>query len=347
MDVSIRRHLRFNLQPIRWLALLCALVGSPAYSQSGSTLVGRVVKENTPVPQVEVSLHQVTAQRSGMIARAPSAADGSFSFVLPPSDSAGFNVFFVTVEHQGVRYFGAPVHRGEVPAGYSVAVFDTTSSLPGAVRIARRGVILFPETDGSWSANELIRVVNTARKTLVPAGGAPVWEFPLPEGATEFEVTEGDAANPELQVMGQRALFVGSLTPGPREIFVRYRLPADQPAIELNTLGVTDTFDVFIPEGAAQVTVSGLPDTKVTAVENQRFVQYSGTNLPTNHLIRVAWGGSGPPVDPVVAGLVVAVAILAVGTWLGFRNRDPLQALPQRRGPSPDAVPPTGSGARS
>lgn len=337
--------MRFDPRPVRWLALLFALVGPPARAQSGSPLVGRVVKEDVGVPGVEVSLHQVTAQRSGMIAQAPTAADGSFTFALPAADSAGFNVFFVTVEHQGVRYFGAPVHRGEVPAGYRVEVFDTTSALAGAVRMARRGVILFPETEGGWSANELIRVVNTGRRTLVPAAGAPVWEFPLPEGATDFEVTEGDAANPELQVMGQRALFIGSLTPGPRELFVRYRLPADLPHIELTTLGAVDTLDVFIPEGAAQATVTGLADTRITSVENQRFVQYTGTNLPSGHLIRVAWAASGPPVDPVVAGLVVAIAILAVGSWLAFRNRDPAHSLPLRRALPREAVPPTGSAA--
>jgi hypothetical protein len=329
------------------LALLAALAATAAYAQGGSTLAGRVLKEDAPLSHVPVSLHQVTAQSSGMIAQANTDAAGGFRFDLPPADTAGFNVFFVTVEHQGVRYFGAPVHRGEVPAGYSVEVFDTTSSLPGAIRVARRGVILFPETDGGWSANELIRVVNTGRKTLVPANGAPTWEFSLPAGATDFEVTEGDAAAPELRMMGERAGFVGSLTPGAREIFVRYRLPADQPAIELETIGATDTFDVFIPEGSAHVTVTGLPTTRVTTVESQRFVQYNGTDLPPNHRIRVEWAVAGPPIDPVVAALAVAVAILAVGAWLGYRNRDPLRALGPSRRQATGPVPPTGSGALS
>jgi hypothetical protein len=325
------------------LALLGALAAIPVYAQSGVTLAGQVVNEGTPVPSVEVSLHQVTAERSGVVGQSPTDASGAFRFDLPPADT-GFNVFFVTVEHQGVRYFGAPVHRGEVPAGYRVEVFDTTSSLPGAIRVARRGVILFPETDGGWSANELIRVVNTGRKTLVSPAGSPAWEFALPSGATDFEVTESDAATPDLQVMGERALFVGALTPGPRELFVRYRLPAELAAIELQTTGATDTFDVFIPEGAAQVTVTGLPTTRVTTVENQRFVQYTGTDIPGDHLIRVAWAVAAPPVDPVLAALGVAIAILAVGAWLGFRNRDPLRGL----GSAPARpVPPTGRGAHS
>lgn len=329
------------------LALLLATAGTNAYSQAGSALTGRVVKEGIPIPGVEVTLHQVTAQRSGAVGQAGTDAGGSFRFDLPAADTAGFNVFFVTVEHQGVRYFGAPVHRGDVPAAYSVEVFDTTSSLPGALRIARRGVILFPETDGSWSANELLRVVNTGRKTLVPADGSPTWEFSLPAGATDFEASEGEAATSDLQMMGQRALFVGSLTPGARELFVRYRLPADQPALELQTSGATDTFDVFIPEGSAQVTVTGLPTTRVTTVENQRFVQYTGTGLPADHLIRVTWAVAAPPIDPVVAALVVALAILAIGAWIGFRNRDPLRPIaPTRRQPTGSA-PPTASGARS
>ena len=315
------RLIRF---PSVCLALLGALAGSSASAQSGTTLAGRVVKDGTPVAGAEVALHQVTAQQSGQIGLATTGAGGSFAFALPPADTASFNVFFVTVEHLGVRYFGAPVHRGEVPPTYDVQVFDTASALPGAVRIARRSAILFPETDGSWSANELIRVVNSGGRTIVAEPTSPSFDFALPEGATDFQVTEGDVASEDLTLVGQRAVFVGELIPGARELFIRYRLPGGQTAVELSTSGATDTFDVFIPEASATATVTGLGTTRVTTVENERFVQYTGTDLPPDHLIRIAWTSSGPPVDPVLTALAVAGVILAAGAWLAFRNRDSL-----------------------
>ena len=317
------------------LALLGALAGSSAFAQSGTTLGGRVVKDGAPLPGTGVALHQVTAARSGMIAEATTGPGGSFSFPLPPADTASFNVFFVTVDHLGVRYFGAPVHRGEVPAAYDVEVFDTTSAAAGTVRISRRSAILFPETDGSWSANELIRVVNGARKTLVGGPTSPSFGFSLPEGATDFQVTEGDVASQDLTLVGQQAVFVGNLIPGARELFIRYRLPAEQTAVEMQTSGVTDTFDVFIPEASATATVTGLATTRVTTVENERFVQYTGTDLPADHVIRIAWSATGPPVSPVVAALVVTALILAVGAWLAVRNRDRLGPVaPLRREPA-------------
>jgi hypothetical protein len=334
------------VQSPRWLvasfclALLASIPASvaaqlpPASSTPASTadagpasLAGKVVKEGAPVAGARVSLHQVTAKTSGMVGQATTDAGGSFSFRLPPPDTSGFNVFFVTVDHESVRYFGAPIHRGDAPAGYTVEVFDTASNVPGAVRISHRGVILLPETDGTWSVNELVRVVNTSRKTVVSAGGSPTFQFPVPQGATDFDATEGDVAAPELHLIGERAVFVGSLVPGARELFVRYRLPAEGRAVELSTIGATDTFDVFIPEGTANVTVTGLTSTHVTAVQNQRFVQYTGTGLPDKHSIRVAFATDGPPVSPVTAGLIVATLVLAAGAWLGYRNRDPLGTL--------------------
>jgi hypothetical protein len=317
------------------LALLGALAGSSAYAQSGSTLSGRVVKDGAPLAGSEVALHQVTAARSGMIGQTTTGPGGSFAFALPPADTASFNVFFVTVDHLGVRYFGAPVHRGEIPATYDVAVFDTTSALPGAVRVSRRSAILFPETDGSWSANELVRVVNNGGKTIIAGPTAPSFGFSLPEGATDFEVTEGDVASQDLTLVGRQAVFVGNLIPGPRELFIRYRLPGDQSAVEIQTSGVTDTFDVFIPEAFATATVRGLATTRVTTVENERFVQYTGTDLPAEHVIRIAWSATGPPVSPVAAALVVVAVVLAVGAWLAYRNRDGFGAAgPIRRQPA-------------
>src|SRR5690606_26586369 len=139
-----------------------------------------------------VTLHRVRSSDSGPVGSSVTAPDGSFSFSLPPADTSGFEVFFVTAEHLAVRYFGPPIHGASAPATYQVAVFDTASAIPGAIRVVRRDIVLIPETQGGWEANEIIRLNNSADRTLVSPDGMPVWETRLPAGVTDFEAGEGD-----------------------------------------------------------------------------------------------------------------------------------------------------------
>jgi hypothetical protein len=106
--------------------------------------------EDRPLPGIPVTLHRVTPSQSGPLDQQVSGADGSFRFALPPADTAEFEVFFATAEYATVRYFGEPIHRGAAVVDYAVEVFDTASALPGAVRVARRDLVLLrrPRGDG-------------------------------------------------------------------------------------------------------------------------------------------------------------------------------------------------------
>jgi hypothetical protein len=323
--------------PVRTLTALVLLVGllgstgalssqtapdaPPASGAAAGVLSGRIMKYDAGVPAAEVTLHQVTPQASGVAGVQTTGPDGGFRFQLPPAaDPGGFNVFFVTVDYLGVRYFGEPIHVNQPPAQYTVQVYDTVAAAPGGVHVGRRDIIVFPETDGSWSANELIRAINQTDRTFVSQAGEPTWEFVLPEGALDFEVTEGMAGPDELQVVGDRVVFVGSIPPGTRELFVRYRLGANQTSVSLATMGRTDTLSVYLPEQTPGVRVSGLASTQIITADNERFVRYSSTDLGAGHAISVTWRSTRPPLDPIWAALAVVIAILAAGTWLAVRN---------------------------
>lgn len=319
-----------TLRLLTLLAIALVRPSADAASQAArDVLAGRVVKNGAPVSGVAVTLHHVSAQASGAVGEQASGADGAFAFRLPPPDTSAFNVYFVSVDHLGVRYFGEAVHRNEVPATYDVAVYDTASSVPGAVRLSRRYLVLLQETDGSWSANEAIKATNASDRSLVSASGAPTWEFRIPEGATDFEVTEGLVAEGELQLMGDRALFMGSLPPGSREVVVRYRLPADGRDVEIPTVTDTDTFYVFVPEGVGDVRITGLSSTQIVPVDDQRFVRYGGTDIAPGQVVALSWKSGAPPADPVIAGVLAAVVVLGAGGWMAARNRG---APPRRPG---------------
>jgi hypothetical protein len=305
---------------------LCAglslVLPSLATAQAGErVLTGHVVRKDTAVPGAHVTLHRVTAAASGPVATATSAADGEFRFVLPPADT-GFAVFFTTVDYLSVRYFGPPVHRDEAATDYRVAVYDTTSSLPGAVRTARRDLVLLPQTDGSWEVDEILRVRNSADRTLVPHPGTPAWAFQLPTGAVDFETGEGDVAADQLRLVGDRVFLVTSVTPGDREVVVRYRLPAGVDASSIALEDGADTMNLFIRQPAPAFTAAPLIARPPVTVEGESFLQFSGTALKPGTTLALRWKAPAKlPVSPVVAGIGAALILLALGTAAAIRNR--------------------------
>lgn len=301
-------------------ALLCAY---PILAQTPQprSLSGTVLLDSVAVADVPITLHRVTPDGSGPVGELVTGPAGEFRFALPPSDSAAFEVFFVTAEYRSVRYFGQPVHGAARPDNYTVAVFDTASSLPGAIRVARRDIVLLPETAGGWEANEIIRLHNSADRTLVSSGGLPTWELRLPEGVTDFQAGEGELTAAEMSLMGDRALLLASLTPGDREIFIRYRIPLDLERALLAIDTPTDTLNVFVGEPSPSIEVTGMATTKLVDVQGERFVQYGTTDLAAGEQVALSWDAPvSAPVSPEVAGVVVAVLVLLVGSWFGFRG---------------------------
>lgn len=307
------------------LAALLTATGAahaPAIAQAdgSQSLPGRVVLDGAGVADVEVSLHRVTPDSSGIQATSRTAGDGSFEFPLSTPDTAGFTVYFVTADHLTVRYFGAPVHPGDSPAEYLVAVRDTTSAGGDAVRIARRDVVLVPHADGGWEANEVVRVRNVGSRTVVSRGGMPTWAMDIPAGVEEFEAGAGDLPTEQIQRMGDRVLLVAPIVPGDREIFLRYRIPGNT-AAELASGGAMDSLNLFVQQPAPRLTVTGLRPVEVVTVEGRRYLQLSGADLAPDARLRMEWESSAPPVDPVWAGVGAAVFLVLVGAGAAVWNR--------------------------
>jgi hypothetical protein len=307
------------------LATVRDLVAAPpaAAQEPGSrVLVGHVLKAGAPMAGVPVTLHRVTSSASGPLATQTSGPDGGFRFTLPPADT-GFAVFFTTADYLSVRYFGPPVHQDEATSGYEVAVHDTTSSLPGALKTVRRDLVLLPQTDGGWEVDEIVRVRNASDRTLVPRAGQGTWDFQLPEGATDFQTGEGDVTPDQLRLVGDRVFLVTSLVPGDRDVYVRYRLPAGHSSSAITLRDGADTVNVFVQQPSPEVTAAPLVARPPVTVEGEKFLQFSGTSVAPGTRVAIRWKAPAHlPFSPVVAGIGAAVLILAVGTAAAVRNRD-------------------------
>jgi hypothetical protein len=320
------------------LALAAGMLFAPSAAAQG-TLQGRVVRGGAAVPGVPVELHRVASDTSGMLATGTAGPDGRFTFALPSADTtAGFTVFFATAMVDGVRYFGPALHPGQPGTSYEVTVYDTTSAKPAldALRVGRRDVIVVAGQRGGWEVAEVVRVENPTGRTVVGPGGAPVFGMAVPPGATDFQTEEpgvSESAGAEkprdLVLMGSRVLATVPLTPGGRDFFFRYRLPAKTGTLALPLSQRTDTLAVYVRQPAPGVEVEGLPAGEPFEAEGERFLRYTGTALAAGRTVSVrspAHGGA--PVDPRLAAGIVTGLVLAAGAWLALRRRPPAAPAP-------------------
>jgi hypothetical protein len=319
----IRNHRLVPGAPSLLAGLIFLLVAATLHAQDGprESLDGRVTLADRGVSGVEVELHRVTQATSGVIDRITTDADGRFRFTLPPLDTTGFTVYFATAEHGSVRYFGRPIHPGEDPGDYRVAVFDTTSAPTAAPRVSRRDLVLISQQDGSWEVNEIVRLLNPGTRTVVSASGMPTAEVDLPGGATAFEAGDGEDPAELVQRMGDRVLLLLPLIPGERELFFRYRLPARPSRTELAMRAPADTMNVFVRQPAPRLTVDGLRPSEIIQVEGERFLQYSSPESGPAGTISIQWQSGGPPVSPVSAAVALTAVVLLAGGVMAFRNR--------------------------
>lgn len=312
------------------LAALLALVLPPASAAAQSELSGRVLRGGEGVAGAEVELHRVSRDSSGRLARAVSGPGGAFRFPLPPAEEGAFTVYFATANVDGVRYFGPALHGGDEGSGYVVQAYDTTSApaAVAAVRVVRRDVILVPGMRGGWEVAEVVRVENPLDRTVVGPGGTPVFGFGVPEEAAELQTEEpmtaaaGSESPQDLVLMGGRVLATVPLTPGGRDFFFRYRLPARTGDLALPLGTAVDTLNVYVREPAPGVRVEGMAAGEPFEADGERFVRFTGSGLAPDATVRVSWRGpGGSPVDVRVAAGVLAALVLAGGAVFAAARR--------------------------
>jgi len=144
-----------------------------------------------------VTLHRVSPIRAGEIDSVRVGPDGLFRFALPtvPSASVRNEVYFASVRHDGVLYFGELVgEAAQLDSLYLITVHDTATVPEGGqdFLLGVRNLILEVDEEGRWVATDLIQLVNEGDRTWVPNEGRPIWRYPLPDGASDLQLGQGD-----------------------------------------------------------------------------------------------------------------------------------------------------------
>lgn len=311
---------------------LCALLAlaSPAAGQDDAPrgvapdgrLEGRVLRHGEPAAGIRVVLHRVAAEMAGGVDSVRTDAAGRFAFRLPGAAEPVFDevVYFASVFHQGVLYFGPPLTRNTLPDSvYTIQVFDTTVAPAGGVAlpVAMRHLILEREA-GGWRVTDLVQVSHTGARTYVAAEGAGTWVYPLPRGAADFEAGEGDVAPDALRLEDGMVRVSSPIPPGERLYLFRYRVPA--PSFELPLPGNTGRLELLVREPAPPLNLAGLTPGQSVSLDGNTYRRWGGGPF-RDAMIRIEEAKSAGPPPLFWIGVALAVALAGAVTYALRRGR--------------------------
>jgi hypothetical protein len=306
------------------VALSVPAVPAPVGAQveAEAVLEGRVERASEALAGVTVSLHRVSADEAGEVDRVTADSAGRFRFRLPrvPDPGSRSEVFFGSVRHQGVLYFGNAISQAsQLDSLYVINVYDTASapqsgaSLPVQVRT----VVLEPMDEG-WRVTDLLELRNDGDRTLVASPDGATWEYPLPPESLDHEVGDADVPAEGAEFSGTTLVIRAAIPPGPRLHLVRYRLPSQ--AASLPMPGSTERVELLVREPAPPLTVTGLVASPPLELEpGTTYRRFTAQNARD---VMVTIGPGREPANlplPWIA-ITLAMALAAVGLWATRRR---------------------------
>lgn len=297
-------------------------------------LEGTVFVADTALAEGVVVLHHLSDGSQGQLDSVRVRAGGSFSFVLPNvPDPARNDVFFASVRHDDVLYFGPAITRAvDLDSLYEIHAYDTVlAPAEGAdVVLEGRSVFVEPDEAGAWRVTDLFQLRNDRNRTVVAREGGRTWSYPLPAEARDVAAGEGEMSL-DVATFEDGALVVrAALPPGERLFIARYTLAS--PFVTIPTPGLTETLDVLIREPVPALDVEGLePMDQLELEAGSTFRRYNGQSFDAASVRLVEIEVRGPP--PVQWIAVILAMVLTVAGLLTMRGRGatPATAGPGRR----------------
>ncbi len=311
--------------------------GSPSPSsaqQDSPVFEGIVLEGDSAVVAATVILHRVRSNasglepgpRSGEVGSATAGPGGEFRFLLPSVPDADIqgDVYFASVEYEGVLYFGPGITALEqLDSLYVVQVFKSEEvPLEGVPLLVEQRAVFIEFSGEEWFATDLFVIHNEGTRTLLARENGIVWSYPLPPGAAEPVLGDGGDLPPDAVTFeGGRVRVSAPIPPGGSGFMIRYRLAGLTSTIPAP--GRTAMFEVMVREPAPPLRVEGLEPLDVVSLEpGSTFRRYGGSELVDVSLTLVEIGDQGPP--PFEWLLLLTSVMLASGGFLAY-------ARPRRR----------------
>ncbi len=315
-----------------WVLVACFIMGGAAHAQEIATpeLRGEVsLGDGTPVPGATVVLHRVDAIEAGELDSVQASVAGAFRFDLPtvPDPGGRGEVYFASVRHQGVLYFGPPVSAAiQLDSTYLIQVYDTAvAPIRGApLPITVRYILAEPQDDG-WQVTDLIQLDVQGDRTWVAADSGISWSYPLPQGLRDLQVGGGDVPPATVQLREGVLEVTAPLPPGARQLVIRYAL--DSLTVDIPLPGGVEEMDFLVRDPGPRVEVLGLvPAESVEMEPGVRYRRFAGVAVPDT-VLRVT--ELPPEFQLPLRWLAVLLALLLAGVGL-YAVRRPTGAHPPR-----------------
>jgi hypothetical protein len=328
----VLRSTRLRALPSALLLLvLSALVCAPLAAQEPATaeLNGKVLLADTAFAGARVTLHRVSTAGSGPIDSVLARKDGGFHFTLPsvPNPEVEDVIYFASVTHDGVNYFGPAIHlANELDSLYQIKAYDTLSAPPEGAQLQVQGryTLLEPAT-GYWTATDLLQVVNSGVRTVIARPGGATWTYPLPEDASDLEIG-GDQMEPDAITLVNGALRVeSSLPPGVREFVVRYHVP--DPFVSFPVPNLTGEMELLVKEPAPAMDVVGLTGAQPVEMEpGNVYRRFIGDSITVAEVeVKKGKGELSLPARWFAVGMALVLALAALYSVL-FTKGEPAGA---------------------
>jgi hypothetical protein len=265
-----------------------------------------------------VVLHRVSPDFSGEIDSVAVGPEGSFRFTLPemPDHEGRSEVFFASIRYRGLLYFGPAITRpAQLDSLYVIQAYDTLSVPPGGadLPVTVRNVFLEKVEDG-WVVTDVFQVRQGGERTLYSPEEGVVWSYPLPAGARNFQVGQGDLDPESVRLRDGTMQVLAPIPPGERFFMVRYALPADEFVIPLP--GETGRAEVLVREPGPGAEVTPLvPAEPVELEPGNVFRRYAADGLRDTEIqVNLTSSGSGT-FRAEWLGLLLAAVLAGAGVF--------------------------------
>jgi len=244
-------------------------------------MTGQVVNGEAALSEGMVVLHSVSPDLAGEVDSMRVGEEGRFRFALPRvlDGDNRTQVYFASVRHQGVLYFGEAIARTrQLDSLYTIEVFDSEVAPEGGfpLPLAVRNVVM-EQKDGVWLATDLLQIQNDRERTIVASDGGVVWSHELPEAAFDVVVGPGDLPAGAVDFVDGRVVVRAPIPPGERLLLIRYRV--EELPFEIPVAAPTGVMELLVKESAPPVNAPPLQAVSAVSIDESNYRRYTGQSL--------------------------------------------------------------------
>lgn len=294
---------------------------SPGAAQ-GFALSGRVLKvqgsDSTPLARAWAVLHRITNENGTALDSTLTDSRGRYRLRVALPDSGA--VYVVSISHQGVAYFTAPVRasRDSSLRLDPIAVYDTSSASPPIELRERHLILRRPEGGRGHRVLEILVLANRGTATRIASDTShPVWQMSLPRGAIGLEVGASDVNYQTVYRRGDSVAVAAPIPPGEKQILITYFLT--QSKLELTLDQPVGRFNLLAEDSTARLLAGPLENLGTQELQGLRFARFAGDGLAPGAEVILQMGSGGfSPTDwwwLVVALAGVALLTALIGRW--------------------------------